>query len=96
MITLEEIKLWLKIDYDDEDTTLNSLISSSVAIIKSATGVSIDYIKDTDSEELKELYLMTQRVLINDLYNMRDTENNALISLYTQLETTYKVVISIG
>lgn len=102
MITLSEVKLWLKIDFEDDDETLTGLINSSKAIIKSATGVPGDFIKTTDSQEmkdlyqeLKDLYLMVQRVIINDLYNMRDTENKSLISLYTQLEVTYKGVISL-
>ncbi|WP_394861426.1 head-tail connector protein, partial [Clostridium perfringens] len=44
MITLKEAKEWLRIFEDDEDNLIDSLIKSSVAIIKSATGVSIGYI----------------------------------------------------
>lgn len=95
MITIEELKLWLKIDFEDEDNTLTGLINSSKAIIKSATGVPSEFMVTTDSQELKDLYLMVQRVIINDLYNMRDTENKSLISLYTQLEATYKGLMSI-
>ena len=96
MIGLEELKQWLKIDFEDDDATLEGLISASKAIIKSATGVAESFVSSTDSQEVKNLYLMIQRVLINDMYNMRDTENKALISLYTQLETTYKAVVSVG
>nr|DAF76771.1 MAG TPA: hypothetical protein [Caudoviricetes sp.] len=95
MITLDEIKEWLRIDidYTGDDNLLNSLILSSQTIIKSATGVSKDF-EDTlsteDYTEISELYKMVQRVLITDLYNEKSVENKALTSLYTQLELEYR------
>jgi hypothetical protein len=91
MIGLSEIKQWLKVDFDDDDSTIQSLIDSSRAIIKASTGVTKDFVTNNSSEELKSLYLMVQRMLINDLYSMRDTNNQVLIGLYTQLQAQYDI-----
>lgn len=93
MITLTEIKEWLRIFNDDEDVIIQSLVDGSVSIIRSATGIPKTYIESTLDTDLKNLYLMVQRILITDLYNERDTENKALTSYYTQLELAYKAVL---
>lgn len=89
MITLKEAKEWLRIFEDDEDNLINSLINSSIAIIKSATGVSGGYINTCSEGEIKSLYKLIQKILITDLYYEKDKENKALLSLYIQLEATY-------
>lgn len=89
MITLKEAKEWLRIFEDDEDDLIDSLIKSSIAIIKSATGVSGGYINTCREEDVKSLYKMIQKILITDLYYERDKENRALLSLYIQLEAAY-------
>ena len=95
MITLEEVKEWLRVDsdYEEDDNLLNSLILTSQIIIKTATGVPKNFeqnISTDDFEELSEMYKMVQRVLITDLFNEKSTENKALTSLYTQLELEYR------
>ncbi len=95
MITLEEVKEWLRIDsdYEEDDNLLNSLILTSQIVIKTATGVPKNFkqkISTDDFEELSEMYKMVQRVLITDLFNEKSTENKALTSLYTQLELEYR------
>ncbi|UZW13197.1 head-tail connector protein [Clostridium pasteurianum] len=88
---LIELKEWLRIDGDDEDITLSSLLSSSELIIKQATGV-----KFTDIEsytDAKNLYSLIQKIIITNLYENRlgeDKENVGLTSLYMQLEA-YKL-----
>lgn len=89
MITLKEAKEWLRIFEDNEDNLIYSLIKSSEAIIKSATGVSGGYINTCSEDEIKSLYKMIQKILITDLYYERDKENRALLSLYIQLEAAY-------
>lgn len=88
---LDELKEWLRIDGDDEDTTLSSLLSSSNLIIKQATGVQF---ADIESDEnAKNLYDLIQKILITNLYENRigdDKENVGLTSLYMQLEV-YKL-----
>lgn len=93
MITIEEIKQWLKIDFEDDDNILNSLISVSKAKIKAATGVPSTYennLNPADLEDIQEMYKMAQRIIITDLYNERDIENKSLISTYIQLELEYR------
>lgn len=92
MITLDELKEWLKIDFDDDDTQLKVLINVSESTIEVATGVSKEYIQSTENETLKGLYKMAQIIIINDLYNERDNENKALTSYYIQLESMYKSI----
>lgn len=94
MITLDEMKEWLRVFHDEEDALVNSLILTSISIIKSATGITKDYIQYCNHENIQDLYKMVQRVLITDLYNERDTENKALTSYYIQLELEYKEVLS--
>lgn len=77
MITLDEMKEWLRIFHDEEDALVNSLILTSIPMIKSATGITKDYIQSCNHENIQYLYKMVQRVLITDLYNERDTENKA-------------------
>lgn len=100
MITLDEIKLWLKIDFDDDDETLLALIKTSEAVIESATGVIPEFIMQNENSEnnnikknissLKELYLMIQRIIIKNLYDEKEIENKTVITFYLQLESTYK------
>lgn len=96
MITLLEAKEWLRIDldYKEEDNLIESLIRSSIAIIKRGTGISKEYIISTRNEDLKELYIMAQRIIIENVYNEKDTENKALTSYLIQLEVTYKEDVS--
>ena len=94
MITLDEMKEWLRVFHDEEDALVNSLILTSISIIKSATGITKDYIQSCNHENIQDLYKMVQGVLITDLYNERDTENKALTSYYIQLELEYKEVLS--
>lgn len=99
IITLSEVKEWLRIDSEDDDNLLESLIKASKVIIKSATGIKKDFIlddtnKEPDFEELKHMYVMVQRILITDLYNEKSVENKALTSLYTQLELEYRRFIN--
>lgn len=96
MITLSEAKAWLRIDLDytlDDEPVIKPLIATSIATIKVATGVPKDFItkiKPESIDEIKDLYLMAQRILLTDLYNERDTENLALLSYYIQLELAYR------
>lgn len=88
---LNELKEWLKIDYEDEDTTLSSLLSASEMIIKQATGVEL---KDVQADEKAlKLYTLIQKIVTTGLHENRDgeaKENQGLTSLYIQLEA-YKL-----
>lgn len=91
MLTLEEAKEWLRIDYDIDDNIITSLIEASKAEISISTGITPDYIENTEDEHFKNLYLMAQRIIVADLYNERATENKSLTSFLIQLESMYKL-----
>lgn len=63
IVTLEEAKAWLKVDYEDEDSEIELLIDSAEAYLKNATGREFD-----NTNSLARLYC---RVLINDWYENR-------------------------
>jgi uncharacterized phage protein (predicted DNA packaging) len=88
---LIEIKEWLRIDGEDEDNTLSSLLASSRAIIKQGTGLIKEDIKP-DDKDITELYKLAQKILITDLYENRtgSESNPGLISICMQLEV-YKL-----
>lgn len=68
-MTLEEIKEYLKIDYNDEDTYLTQLIDISQYYIENCVGT--DYQTD---EKLTKLSGLVQKKLINDMYENRGSE----------------------
>lgn len=63
MITLEEAKSWLRIDYDDDDTDIEMLIDSAKEYIKNATNPNIN----TESK----LFNLAMRMLIQHWYDNR-------------------------
>lgn len=63
-VTLEEAKMWLRVDGDEEDLQLNSLIIASEMYLKNATGRTFD-----DTNELARLFCLT---LIVDWYENRE------------------------
>lgn len=94
MIALKEAKEWLRIDedYDQEDNLVTSLINASISDIKSSTGVPKEFLKNIldEDDEVKNLYIMAQKIFINDMYYEKDTENKSLLSYYTKLELAYR------
>jgi uncharacterized phage protein (predicted DNA packaging) len=69
IVSLEEVKNWLRIDFSDDDTLLSSLISASETYLKNATG--IEYKSDN---HLAKLLCM---VLISDWYENRELVGRA-------------------
>lgn len=90
MITLEEVKEWLRIDFDEDDSQLKMLIDVSSSTIEIATGVEKNFLLKA-SDSLKDLYKITQLIIITDLYNEKSTENKALTSYYIQLKAKYEM-----
>lgn len=64
LIKLNDAKIFLKVDYDDDDLTIESLIKASESYLKNATGKEF-----TNNNDLAVLYC---KVLINEWYNNRD------------------------
>jgi uncharacterized phage protein (predicted DNA packaging) len=67
-MTLDEVKLYLRIDSDAEDDLLNELIVSSQIYIDSCTGEGYK----SDEKAIK-LASLLQKKLISDLYENRST-----------------------
>ncbi len=64
MLTLEEVKNYLKIDFDEDDVLLEGLIRASEQYLKNATGKTFE-----ETNELAKLYRL---VLINEWYSRRE------------------------
>lgn len=69
MINLERAKEYLRIDYEDEDVYIQSLIEISEIYIESMVGVSYK----TDEKALNLANLL-QLKLISDMYEQRSTD----------------------
>lgn len=69
MITLEETKDYLRVDLDDEDTLIESLITASDQYLKNAGA------KPTGHEEL---YKTTQKLLVSHWYEEREPTGSAI------------------
>lgn len=63
MLTLEEVKAYLHVDYDDEDNLINLLMSAADLFLKGKIGKSYP----VDDERAKTLSL----IIISDLFDNR-------------------------
>lgn len=63
IISLDESKAWLKVDYEEDDEEIQLLIDSAEAYLTNATGKTFD-----NTNALARLYC---RVLISDWYDNR-------------------------
>jgi uncharacterized phage protein (predicted DNA packaging) len=85
-LTLEEIKLYLRVDETEEDNLITSLELFSREEIEESTGASYEMYKTI------ELYKIAQLIIITDRYENRasqDSElksNTALNSIYQKLK----------
>lgn len=90
MLTMEKIKLYLRLDGDDEVLLLTQLEAFSKEEIFNSTGVKYD------EENVTETYKLAQLIIIADRYENRASEdqefkpNNILSCLYSKLK--YSVV----
>lgn len=64
IVTLEEAKEWLKVDFSDDDATIQRLINAAEKYLKNATGNTFD-----SSNELAQLFCL---VLVADWYENRE------------------------
>lgn len=68
-MTLEEIKKYLRIDYEDDDDILSELLVVSEEYINSCVGTGYK----SDEKAIK-LFNLLQKKLIYDMYEKRGTE----------------------
>ncbi|HBJ2612665.1 TPA: phage gp6-like head-tail connector protein [Clostridium botulinum] len=71
ILTLEETKEFLKVDYEEEDNSIQDLINASEQYLKNAVGREFD-----SNNYLAKLYC---KVLVSDWYDNREyMENNKM------------------
>lgn len=96
MLTLEQLRNYLKIDYYDEDYDLIDIINGSTILIEAATGVDVDKVQNCSNEKLKFLYTIVQKTVCKRLYDEQSTSGNILASRYLKLTTLYRRAIKDG
>lgn len=69
MLTLEEAKRYLKIDFEDDDEDIESFIEAAEAYIDSMVGTLYK-----EDEKAVKLAILLQKKLVNDMYENRNTE----------------------
>lgn len=90
LITLKEAKEYLRLDSDEEDTLIESLINAAEVYLKNATGKSFD-----STNELARLFCL---VLVVDWYENRsyiagkvgDSARPVIESILAQLNYSYE------
>lgn len=83
-MTLEEVKKYLRVDYDDDDIELTNLITVSESYIESCVGNGYK----SDEKAIKLANLL-QKKLIYDMYEKRGTE----ISNNTKKDTIVTTIL---
>lgn len=68
MIDLDQVKNYLRIDYDEEDVYLNTLLEVSLIYIDSMVGE-----KYKENEKMVKLSDLLQLKIIGDMYEERST-----------------------
>lgn len=96
MLSLEQLKAYLKIDFDDEDADLIDILIGSNILIETATGVECDKIKNCTNEKLKFLYIIVQKTVCKSLYDEQSTSGSILAGRYLKLTTMYRRAVKNG
>jgi uncharacterized phage protein (predicted DNA packaging) len=88
IVSLDEVKTWLRVDFTDDDALLTTLINAAEQYLKNATGITYD-----STNHLAKLFCMT---LISDWYENRELIGKAtdqtrpiIQSILTQLTYSY-------
>jgi uncharacterized phage protein (predicted DNA packaging) len=88
IVSLDEVKTWLRVDFSEDDALLETLIGAAEEYLKNATGVEFD-----ENNHLAKLFCMT---LISDWYENREMIGKAtdqtrpiIQSILTQLTYSY-------
>ncbi|MEK4606546.1 head-tail connector protein [Geobacillus sp. FSL W8-1251] len=88
IVSLDEVKTWLRVDFTDDDALLTTLISAAEQYLKNATGIAYD-----STNHLAKLFCMT---LISEWYENREMVGKAtdqtrpiIQSILTQLTYSY-------
>ena len=90
MLTLENAKSYLKIDFDDMDQDILDLIEESKAVIYSSTGVLSEEVEKCDNESLKRLYNITLKIVLKNLFDEKEINGARLRAFYLKLKPLYR------
>ena len=75
MVTLEEVKLYLRIDTDFEDNLIEGLLEVAEGYLRDGvTDFDINYARDEKYAKKADLL---KKVLVAELYNNRDSRNDS-------------------
>lgn len=91
MLNLEELKNYLKIDYDYEDEFLKELLDISEAYIQSCCTDSYK-----NNERLLKLATLAQRKLVADMYSNRNTTIDNKSKRDTMITTIFDLLANTG
>ena len=71
IVSLDEVKTWLRVDFSDDDATISMLIAAAEEYLKNATGITYN-----STNHLAKLFCMT---LIADWYENRELVGRASV-----------------
>ena len=86
VLDLEEIKLYLRVDDDTEDSLLKILEQFSREEIENSTGVPYKPEGNSETYKLAQLIIIADRYENRGSEDMKFTPNNILSCLYTKLK----------
>jgi len=98
---LNDVKLYLRVDGDEDDTLISSLILTAKRYIENGTGITIEMANN--SEKIKPIYNLALELLISHWYENREIEGTnknklsfSIDSLLLQLEAEYLKMKRVG
>lgn len=86
MLNLETVKLYLRIDDNEEDIILEELIEYSKEEIENSTGVKYNPSGNLSTYRLAQLLIIADRYENRSSQDIVFTPNNSLSTLYTKLK----------
>lgn len=86
-MTLQEVKLYLRVDNDDEDTLIQSLINTSIEMVQDILRFDL-----TEYETIPELINQAMLFIISTLHESRQVGNGNEIKM-SELISTVKLML---
>ena len=89
MLTLESAKSYLKIDFDDMDQDIANLIEEAEAVVFASTGILAEEVDKSNNDTLKNLYNITVKIVLKNLFDEKEINVARLRSFYLKLKPLY-------
>ena len=89
MLTLESAKSYLKIDFDDMDQDIANLIEEAEAVVFASTGISAEEVEKSNNDTLKNLYNITVKIVLKNLFDEKEINGARLRAFYLKLKPLY-------